>query len=151
MNSRLPERHDKVHRMHLTISHPINIASTPELRSLSTAHPNLLLEGTETSIDDVLVQLKDHLGGRVIWRRHGAQLELPPDAVGTLILQDVPSLAADQQLQLLEWLNGAGQRTQVVSTSSQPLFELVERGLFDETLYYRLNVILLRVDADLSI
>ena len=137
--------------MHLTISHPINIASTPELRSLSTAHPNLLLEGTETSIDDVLVQLKDHLGGRVIWRRHGAQLELPPDAVDTLILQDVPSLATDEQLHLLEWLNGAGQRTQVVSTSSQPLFELVERGLFDETLYYRLNVILLRVDADLSI
>jgi len=135
--------------MHLTISRPITIASTSEWRTLSTAHPNLLLEGTETSIDDVLVQLKDHFRDRVTRRRHGAQLELPPDTASTLIVHDVSSLATDEQVHLLEWLNGAGRRTQVVSTSSTRLFELVQRGLFDETLYYRLNVILLRVDANL--
>jgi hypothetical protein len=28
-----------------------------------------------------------------------------------------------------------------------PLFPLVVRGLFDEALYYRLNVVLLRIDS----
>jgi DNA-binding NtrC family response regulator len=32
-----------------------------------------------------------------------------------------------------------------VSTASRRLFAAVERGLFDEVLYYRLNVMLLRL------
>jgi hypothetical protein len=33
------------------------------------------------------------------------------------------------------------------STSPLPLFPYVERGLFDEALYYRLNVILAQIDS----
>jgi hypothetical protein len=36
---------------------------------------------------------------------------------------------------------------QIVSTTERRLIALVARGLFDETLYYRLNVMLLRVGS----
>ena len=47
----------------------------------------------------------------------------------------------------LRWLENSIDQKQVVSTTVQPLFPLVERGLFAEALYYRLNVMLLCVDA----
>jgi hypothetical protein len=38
-------------------------------------------------------------------------------------------------------------RRQVVSTTGQPLFDLVATGLFDEALYYRLNMTFLKIDS----
>ena len=38
-------------------------------------------------------------------------------------------------------------RKQVVATTAHPLFPLIARGLFDEVLYYRLNITLMRIDA----
>jgi transcriptional regulator of aromatic amino acid metabolism len=36
---------------------------------------------------------------------------------------------------------------QVISTTVHPLFPLLASGLFDEALYYRLNVVFLSIDA----
>jgi transcriptional regulator of aromatic amino acid metabolism len=68
---------------------------------------------------------------------------MQPPAEGSVILLDVASLVPDQQAELLRWLNeGAGRYdVQLASTSSEPLFPLVEAGAFDATLYYRLNTI----------
>jgi hypothetical protein len=49
---------------------------------------------------------------------------------------------------LLGWIDGNGSRMQIISTSKHPLFVAVTRGLFDEALYYRLNVILVRVNSN---
>ena len=57
-------------------------------------------------------------------------------------------MTADDQERLLEWLSPAGTPIQIVSTARVPLFDLVEAGLFGRTLYYRLNVALLRVGID---
>lgn len=81
-----------------------------------------------------------------MYRRPGAALPLPTAAARTLILHDAATLTMAEQTQLLDWLNAASPRPQVVSTSAQPLFAQVERGLFAEPLYYRLNVILIGVD-----
>jgi DNA-binding NtrC family response regulator len=67
--------------------------------------------------------------------------------IGTLIVDEVAWLTMQEQTQLLEWLEAASPRPKVISTSSQPLFSRVERGLFAEPLYYRLNVIRMPVDS----
>jgi hypothetical protein len=78
----------------------------------------------------------------------GDRLVLPsPAAAGTMILHDVGALSSDDQLHLLEWLERAGGRTQVVSTSSTPLMTRVQAGAFIDTLYYRLNTVCVDVTA----
>jgi transcriptional regulator of acetoin/glycerol metabolism len=56
-------------------------------------------------------------------------------------------LDAECQARLLEWLDAGDARRQVVSLSSDPLFARVERGLFSEDLYYRLNTVMVQLDA----
>ena len=48
-----------------------------------------------------------------------------PDEGGTLVLHDAGSLTTDDQLRLLDWLERAEGRTQVVSTSSGPVLPRV--------------------------
>jgi len=71
------------------------------------------------------------------------------DAPATLVLRHVHTLSAAEQQSLLHWLDSTSNgRTQVMSLSSAPLFSLVAAGVFDELLYYRLNLIFLQVTAD---
>ena len=49
-----------------------------------------------------------------------------------------------------DWMRGTDRPQQVVSLTTRPLFPLVTRGSFDEDLYYRLNVIMLRVGDHLA-
>jgi transcriptional regulator of acetoin/glycerol metabolism len=60
-----------------------------------------------------------------------------------LVLQNVSALSAHDQATIGRWLDT--HRTQLISTNPQPLFPLIALGLFDEALYYRLNVMLLGV------
>ena len=77
----------------------------------------------------------------VIWN---ATNPLPVEPVGTLVVPNVDGLDNDQQHQLMRWLDATSGAPQVISTTAQPLFPLVKRGIFLEALYYRLNTI--RVD-----
>jgi transcriptional regulator of acetoin/glycerol metabolism len=61
---------------------------------------------------------------------------------------NVAALGRREQSALLGWIDDPNARRQVVSTTVDPLFPLVGRGVFDEALYYRLNVILLCVEWD---
>ena len=63
--------------------------------------------------------------------------------VGAIVLNDVGALAIQEQIQLLEWLNTAQGRTQVVSTAPTLLLPRVKAGAFIDTLYYRLNTLCL--------
>jgi hypothetical protein len=74
--------------------------------------------------------------------RPGQRLVLPPATrLSTLILHDVGALPFDEQQRLVEWLERAAGRTQVVSTTRTNLLPRVEAGTFLATLYYRLNTI----------
>jgi hypothetical protein len=119
----------------------------PEWRSLCTERPNLLLEGSEESTEGVLLFLAPYLRKPVLWKPSQVPFVNPTGECGAFVLQNVAALDREGQSDLFRWLDEADRRTQVVSTTSQPLFPLVARGLFDEALYYRLNVVLLCVDS----
>jgi hypothetical protein len=111
-------------------------------------HPhNVLLEGPVAATNAVLRLLQPHMRERIVWNPPRVPLELPSEATGTLILRDVAGLSAHDQTRLRVWLGRATSRTQIVSVTEDSLLALVARGLFDEGLYYRLNVMLLRVGS----
>ena len=69
----------------------------------------------------------------------------------TFILRNVESLGGDDQRRLLEWLGAVPSPPRIISTSERPLFAHVVDGSFDATLYYRLNVILLRFRSKIAV
>jgi transcriptional regulator of aromatic amino acid metabolism len=117
--------------------------SSVEWRAVCREHHNVLLEGAEAATQACVAELEPLLGVQSVRRRHG-HLEFPTGAT-TLILREVSTLAMHEQSQLLDWWIAGLGRPRLVSTSSEPLFARVERGLFAEALYYKLNVILVRV------
>jgi hypothetical protein len=111
-------------------------------RLLVTARPNVLLEGACETTDAVL-------GAAMTWlpAPHATWCGAPPcgDRPATLVVRSISALDCDQQRSLFEWLDAPGERVQVISTTSEPLYPMVGRGAFLESLYYRLNVIRLDV------
>ena len=116
-----------------------------ELRILQS-HPynNALIEGAADATDLVLGALCSKVRKPICAAGHGA-LDLPRGDTPTVILRDVSALSTREQRRLLTWLEGDGLRSQVLSTTAYPLFRLVGRRLFDASLYYRLNVLRLRL------
>jgi len=133
----------------------MNGAAAPQIRGLDSyqaelgilrAPPaNVLIEGPAAVTDDVLLVLRQHLRDPVVSNLAHAPLELPDGATTPVILKNIAALTADDQARLLVWLQREGFGAQIVSTTERPLFALVAQGLFDAALYYRLNVLLLRI------
>ena len=116
-----------------------------EWASVCAHRPNVLIEGPVEATLAVLRRLQPHMGEPAIWQAANTPFELPSGEAQTLILEDVAALTRANQVQLLARLDRREPRTQVVSTSEHALFGLVTRGLFDAALYYRLNVVVVRV------
>jgi sigma-54-interacting transcriptional regulator len=110
-------------------------------RLIVTARPNILLEGAPEATDVIV-------GEAIEWlpAPHATWCGAPPcgDRPATLVVRSISSLDQDQQHSLFDWLEAPGTRVQVISTTSEPLYPMVGRGAFLESLYYRLNV--LRLD-----
>jgi transcriptional regulator of acetoin/glycerol metabolism len=121
------------------------IIATPEWLSVSTRQHNAILEGPEHAAEDLLLLLEPSLRTPAIRKRAPIALELPTEGCGALVLRNVSELDRDEQAALLRWLDA--ERKQVVSTTARPLFPLIAKGLFDEALYYRLNITLMRFDS----
>ena len=100
-----------------------------------TSRPNVLIEGPEAATEAMLRALRPHC--REPQSDWGDALgeQRPP----TLIVRDVAALTAIDQQHLMRWLDRC-EWSQVLSTSAQSLFSLVERGQFLADLFYRLNV-----------
>ena len=119
-----------------------------ELARLGMPRSNVLVTGSEEVVENLLDMLLPDLREPIGRWRPGEQLLLPPPAlIGTMIFQDVGEMPYADQCELLSWLTGAARRTQVLSTTEEPLLPAVERGDFIEALYYRLNVITLDATA----
>lgn len=75
----------------------------------------------------------------------GPQEETVRSDAKILLLQDVQALSPIDQLRLTRELDQIGRATlpgrRILASSSVPLFDRVIDQLFDENLYYRLNVI----------
>lgn len=109
---------------------------------------NLLLVGPDDLTRDVVDALSPGLRQPVIVEHPGNPLVLAPiEGVETMILHDVGGFGLADQRRLIEWLEGAGAATQVISTASSPLLPLINTGAFIDTLYYRLNSLYFEVTA----
>jgi sigma-54-interacting transcriptional regulator len=111
-------------------------------RLLVTVRPNVLLEGAHEIIDIVIGEAMECLP-----TPHATWCGAPPrgDRPATLVVRSISALDCDQQRSLCEWLDAPGDRVQVISTTSEPLYPMVGRGAFLESLYYRLNVMRLDI------
>jgi hypothetical protein len=116
-----------------------------ERRILREHRCNVLVEGDGADTGALLRLVLPQTREAVVWHRPYAPLELPDRQTNTFILRNAASLSAGDQARLLDWSSETGWRTQIISTVESPLFTLVESGLFDATLYYRLNIMLLRL------
>jgi hypothetical protein len=112
---------------------------------------NLLLIGQGTRVSKVLDIMLPSLREPITVWLPGIQLVLPPNAQsGTLILREVGALELGDQHRLHRWIERvqSGTRgTQIVSTSQASLLSRVNRGVFLDTLYYRLNTVYIDVTA----
>lgn len=106
--------------------------------------PNLLLIGPETATRPYLDRLMASPSVRAC---DSTAPYLPCESVQDLVVQDVERLTPDGQEQLVDWLNGPGFHTRIVATSGTSLYPLVVRGEFSDALYYRINMITLRLDV----
>lgn len=109
----------------------------PYLRSA-----NLLLIGPDAATREFLAQLVASLALPIVYC-DGAEPEFPNGPVGSLIVRDVGRLPRFHQQRLLEWLNDRSRCARVIATSARPVFPNVQRGLFSDGLYYRLNTVTL--------
>jgi len=118
---------------------PVELAL--EWNAVAREHCNVLVEAEPAVAAPVLAVLRGHLRAPIHEYNPTVGSPVPEPTEGTLILLEVASLGPRQQAKLLRWLNDRHGSVQVASTSSEPLFALVERGAFDAALYYRLNVV----------
>ena len=106
--------------------------------SLAQSRANALIIGDQLAVMRVLGIIWPTLKKSVRWVE-STRLSLPLESGGTLILEEADRLSERDQTDLLGWLDEHGLSVRVVTTSSRPLFPLVEAGLFLDSLYYRLN------------
>jgi hypothetical protein len=113
-----------------------------EWQLLVTARPNVLLEGAEEATEAIVCEAMGWLPTpHAIWSGSPPSGNRP----ATLVVRSIAAFDQDQQHLLFDWLEAPGDRVQVISTTSQPLYPLVSRGVFLANLYYRLNVLLLDI------
>jgi Sigma-54 interaction domain len=123
-------------------------AAHVDLLLMGMPRVNLLLIAPDGVVRFVLESLLLDLHEPIVRWRPGERLMLPPtEDTGTLVLHDASALSPDDQLRLLDWLERADGRTQVVCTSSTPLLPRVHEGGFIDTLYYRLNTVCVDVTS----
>jgi hypothetical protein len=123
-------------------------AAHVDLTLMGMPRVNMLIVGAEDTTEVVLELLAKDLHQPMTHWHAGTRLSLPQTGrPGTLILHDVGSMARDDQQRLLEWMNGAAGRTQVISTAPEPMMPRLQSREFIDTLYYRLNTIYVDVTA----
>jgi hypothetical protein len=104
---------------------------------------NLFVIGADDVVAELLTPLWPSLVTPIVVRFRGEPLRLPPASppIGTILIYDVDTLTRREQLALNQWLTDGNGRARVVSSASASLFPMVEQGVFDDGLYYRLNVL----------
>jgi hypothetical protein len=122
----------------------LSAALASDLEILGACHSNCLLIGPDAFADDALVVLGCTFQSPVTSICGNELRELPATSgPGTVVIRGVSELTDVNQARLVEWLSQAAGRLQVVASSTEPLWPLVQAGRFLESLYYRLNVITL--------
>ena len=112
---------------------------------VTNSRMNTLLIGPRHVTGRLVRSMRSRLAHPIVRVLPHLPLLLPQaDQVGTIILEDVGRLDLAAQMHLLDWLDDAVPRSQIISTSTIPLLPMVATGIFDRALYYRLNLVYVR-------
>jgi hypothetical protein len=112
------------------------------------ARANLLLYGDERSIRRAMSGICPRLATPLRAVGPDVPLELPEPATGgTLVIRDVGRLSPQDQRRLLEWTETVSGAITIVSTTTGALFQQVETESFLAALYYRLNTVVVNLEA----
>lgn len=107
------------------------------------SRPNVLVVGSSMDTDRTFEVMYPYLRTPVVAWVPRETREFPVSSFRTLVIRDAEALDSGQQENLVALLYRLASDIQVVSTSTVPLFPLVQRGQFLDRLYYQLNVVYL--------
>jgi len=100
--------------------------------------------GNGDEIDKVLAQLAAHLLTPVAeW--DPTKTGIPERGCRTLIIKHAAQLTGAHQRDLLKLSSESGEPVHVIATSTESVFAAVSDGLFLDSLYYRLNTMLIEL------
>ena len=116
--------------------------STGEWRVFTATKANTLMLGEPLAVTRILNAAWLTLSRPVFWC-DGPRLTLPTGQAGTFVLWRLDALDAEDQGQLLEWLDRRGP-ARVLARAPRSVFPLVQQGQFLAALYYRLNTLILQ-------
>jgi Sigma-54 interaction domain len=104
---------------------------------------NVLVVGPDPLVKSVLNLVAPDAKRDTAVQCQAGRLRLPQVSPqpAMVVVRDVDALTPAEQRKLLDWLEAASSRMQVVSTAAVPLLPLVQADAFNDTLYYRLNTI----------
>ena len=124
-----------------TSPHGSDLGVLADLCRARITKANALLVGPDHLVEHMVSLVVPDLTPTATIRRQNEELLLPTASTRmlTAVIRDVDGLTPVEQCRLLDWLGSAPNRTQLISTTSAALLPLVETGLFNDTLYYRLN------------
>lgn len=119
-----------------------------EGRAYRRTRSNALLVADENHIDALLTAVTGRPAASIPrWIPDAAEAEGHiAECPDTLVVRDVHLLDAAQQRGLFEALDAWQGRVRVIATAPEPLYPLVSALLFDEALYYRLNMLCLQTN-----
>lgn len=122
------------------------IVPPTDWRMILHTRANVLVTGPKDALAVFLQTVRSEMRDPI--RTSGPGLPAFLDGARTLILSEVEALTAADQQRLRRWFDERQNAdVQVISTTSEALFELVNANAFDAQLYYRLNTIVLEIDA----
>ena len=102
---------------------------------------NILVVGqlTPSRRERIVTAVSAARGREAFLALQSQQLMLPDNHQLLTVLDDLSRLTHHEQLRLLRWMNE--HRPQLVSFTPMPLFPLVRKHRFLDTLFYRLNMV----------
>lgn len=103
---------------------------------------NMLLVGPDARIDALITAFTGRPASALATWQPGVPSETDP-VPDTVLVRNVHLLDGAQQAQLHETIARWHGRARVVATAPAPVYPLVRRGVFLESLYYRLNMLCL--------
>ena len=115
-------------------------------RTILNTRANVLVTGPKDALAVFLQTARSEMRDPIRTSGPG----LPPflDGARTLIISEVDALTVADQQRLRRWFDERKNAdVQVISATSEPLFALVNANAFDAQLYYRLNTIVLEIEA----
>jgi hypothetical protein len=116
-----------------------------EWSAILRARPNVLLCGEPSFTEAIVSALEARSGFRIRRLRPPVQQRLPGLNDDVVLLENVDEYRPADQAYLLQWIEHTDAAVQLITTTDQPLLDLVSRGEFAERLLYRLNTVYLDV------